>query len=56
METVTRAMATMAAVTSLIAAIMFFVADVFVASAVALAGLVFTGFVVHRQYLRTAVV
>lgn len=56
METVNRAMATLAAVISLIAVLMFFLADVFTASAIALAGLVLTGVVVQRQYFRTAVV
>ena len=56
METINRAVATLAAVTSLIAVLMFFLADVFTASAVALVGLVLTGVVVQRQYLRTAVV
>lgn len=51
----TRALAILAAMISVSAAIMFLVGDVFVASLVALAGLVLSGFVVQRQYFRSVV-
>jgi hypothetical protein len=55
MDTTTKALAIVAAVISVSAAIMFLVSDVFVASLVALAGLVLSGFVVQRQYFRSVV-